>query len=210
MVRVKVCGITSIQDYKTVNRHGADYTGFIFFKKSRRYIPPETAADIKMKDKRAMRVGVFVNEDPDMVKKIYKTADLDFVQLHGEESPDYCRKLNLPYLKVFRINSINSIIGIPEYDTEYILVDTFVKGRYGGTGKTINAQTLSGIIGMAKNLNKKIFVAGGLGPDNIVKILKLKPYAVDINSGVEITPGIKDPVKLNKLFSNIRNFNMEA
>ncbi len=210
MTKVKICGITSMEDYDTVNRLGADYTGFIFYEKSPRYIAPSKAAEINTPDRKSLRVGVFVNEDHDVVKRIFKTAKLDLVQLHGEESPGYCRKLDLPFIKVFRTDSPEGIADISRYDTKYILIDTLVKGKYGGTGKTMDTEVLGEIIVRAEESGRKVFAAGGLSPENIGEILALKPYAVDINSGVESAPGVKDKSKLTKIFEKIKRSGTEA
>lgn len=206
-MKAKICGITNAFDYNAVNKLGCDYTGFIFYKKSPRYIKPEKAVEIDIPDRTSLRVGVFVNEKADTVRNIFHMAKLDYVQLHGDETPEYCDKLGLPYIRAFRVKDSNCIKLFAAFNTEYILIDTYVKGSYGGTGKSINLELMREIINLGKDMDKKIIAAGGIDPDNIQNILELNPYAVDVNSGIEKSPGKKDPVKMENIFKVIRKFN---
>ena len=204
MVKVKICGITNQADYLAAINFDADFIGFIFYEKSPRYISSEIASNLRvLQATEQKRVGVFVNEEPDKVKEIYRISNLDIVQLHGDETSEYCNELNLPFWKVIRLKDDASVAMIDNYNCDTILIDTFDKYRYGGTGKNINLK----LVEAALKSNKKIIVAGGLSIDNIQEVLKLKPYGVDISSSIEASYGKKDLQKMEKLFEIIQEFN---
>lgn len=204
MVRIKICGLCNREDYTGAVEAGADYTGFIFFKESRRYAEPESVRRF-LSDSRPgnhIKVGVFVNEKMELVREIHEFLKLDLVQLHGEETPGYCKALGLPYIKAFRVKDAGSISRISEYDCDTVLLDTFVSGTYGGTGQAFDHE----LIAAAMETGKKVIAAGGINPDNIVKILNFHPYGVDINSSVELCPGKKDLIKVRNMVSVIKNW----
>jgi len=203
-MKIKFCGITKQSDYEYIVNSGANYTGFIFFEKSKRYISPKDAGSIIVENSKNLRIGVFVNETSKNIKSIYKTANLDIVQLHGDETPEFCEELNLPYWKVFRVGNIKDIKKFRKYNCNTILIDTYSKDKYGGTGKVIDYDLIKLSIDKANILNKKIIVAGGISIDNINKITKLSPFAVDVNSGVEIEAGIKDLNKVSEIMNYIK------
>lgn len=196
--KIKICGITNYEDAKISSELGADYLGFIFYKKSQRYISPEIASEIvekiKEDNKRVKFVGVFVNETIEGTKQIYKECNLDFVQLHGNEDEKFISQLDIPYIKAFRVKDGNDIEKINKSSAKYVLLDTFHEGLYGGTGRQFNWDILRKIQG------KKIFLSGGITLHNIADAIELKTFAIDLASGVEEKPGRKDHKKLMELF----------
>ena len=205
--RVKMCGTTRLEDALFAVRCGVDALGFILFPKSPRNITAVNAAKICAELPPFIdRVGVFVDEPLENVKKSAMTAGFSYVQLHGQESTDYCYELGstLPHiqlLKAFRVSGESRSKEFAPY-TEYVdgfLLDTYVKGAKGGTGEVFDWSIVSEL-----NLMRPVILAGGLTPLNIGKaIATVKPYGVDINSGVEISPGIKDHGALKNMMVQI-------
>src|SRR6185369_2350332 len=196
MVRIKICGITNLEDALAAVEAGADALGFVFYEKSPRFINPVRAAEIIAKLPPFIQsVGLFVNEE---TEKINWTADycgLDLVQLHGDESPEDCLEVNRRVIKAFRVKDCVSIDPLKKYQVAGFLLDTWCPDCYGGTGKTFNWEMAA-----AARKYGPIILAGGLSPDNIVEaILSVKPYAIDVSSGVESEPGKKDPAKIREI-----------
>ncbi len=191
---IKICGITSINDFDALAALGVDYLGFIFYEKSPRYVAPHKVAEFK--SNKVIKVGVFVNEDVDRIREIYKQAKIDIVQLHGDESPAFCKELGLPFWKVIRVkdeSSLNIIDDFPE-GTKFLL-DTYSKDNYGGTGTSIPIE----LIEKAYIKTKNIIVAGGIGLANVREVLKVPQIEIDVNSSVELSPGNKDIVKCSEI-----------
>jgi phosphoribosylanthranilate isomerase len=203
MVRVKVCGITNLEDALLAAELGADALGFIFYPPSPRKIAPEEAdAIIGQLPPFVSTVGVFVDEDADLVREAAARLGLDWVQLHGQESPEYCRTLGRRVIKGFRIQDENSLPGLAAYRgaAQALLLDTYKKGQTGGTGETFDWR----LANEARPYGS-IILAGGLTPYNVAQaIATAQPRAVDVASGVEVAPGKKDPEKLRKFFAAIR------
>ncbi len=200
--RVKMCGTTRIEDALAAVRFGVDALGFIFAAKSPRYIAPEKAATILSNLPPFIdRVGVFVDAP---LAEIVQTAGfgLSFIQLHGKESPDYCRKLRamLPFcdiIKAFRVGDESRSDTFTPYAScvDAFLLDTYVKGTSGGTGLVFDWSIIDRL-----KLQRPIILAGGLSPENVAcAIAAVHPYAVDINSAIELQPGIKDHLRLQAL-----------
>jgi len=198
--RVKICGITRLEDALLAVSLGAHALGFIFFKKSPRYISPETAKDIiQFLPPFVQTVGVFVNEKAEVIRKTAQFCGLNLIQLHGNESPDFCVELGLPCIKAFRIKDEESLKSLPSYKgkVKAWLLDTYKKDLPGGTGETFNWDLAI----RAKTYGVPVILAGGLGPDNIEAAIKtVQPYAVDVNSGIEVSPGVKDKELIERLF----------
>lgn len=191
---VKICGITSLTAAQAAKEWGADLIGFVFAP-SRRRILAEDAAAIAKHVGKIGKVGVFVNSPAEYVREIAKACQLDFVQMHGEESPDYCRSLNLPVIKAFKVGTDFNINRLAGYDVNWILLDSDVPGQSGGTGKTFNWQQAATLIRQTKI---PVMVAGGLTPENVsTAITSLMPQGVDVSGGVE-TAGSKDLVKIQR------------
>jgi phosphoribosylanthranilate isomerase len=197
-VRLKVCGITSSDDAAKAVESGAIYLGFNFYPPSPRYIAPELARRIvDLLPKGVIPVGIFVNEPhPDDVNRIMECGGMRIAQLHGDEDPEYCRAVGLSrVIKAFRAASGFQIRQAIEYAVHAVLLDAYDPRLYGGTGKTVDW-------GVAASLAREVrlFLAGGLSPDNIQEAVRaVHPWAVDLNSGVESAPGIKDATKLRLL-----------
>jgi phosphoribosylanthranilate isomerase len=204
MVRIKICGITRFEDARIAANLGADALGFNFFKKSPRYITPENAAQIiRQLPPFISRVGIFVDEDLSKVLEIAQIAGIDTLQLHGSESPDYCDQSPLPVLKVFSVKPDMDFSIIDTYKTAGILLDTWNGQMHGGSGKTFNWTIAKNICARFNN----VVIAGGLGASNIVEALDtVHPYGVDINSGVEIMPGVKNPHKMRDVMKIVKNW----
>jgi phosphoribosylanthranilate isomerase len=195
MVRVKICGITSLEDARVAVEAGADALGFVFYDKSPRSINPLLAAKIiATLPPFVQAVGLFVNEESEKINWTTDFCGLDLVQLHGDEEPDDCAELNRRVVKAFRIQNINSIEPLKKYQVAGYLLDAWCPECYGGTGKTFNWEMAAA----AKEYGP-IILAGGLTPENVAEaIAQVHPYAVDVSSGVESAPGQKDPEKVRE------------
>ncbi len=206
MIRVKICGITREKDALLAAELGAHAIGFIFYPGSPRYLSPEKARKISASlPPFVQRVGVFVNEDPSRIKRIRDLVGLDVVQLHGEESPDVCALFYPRVVKALRIKDEKDLAALSSYRGRVggILLDTFVRGVFGGTGKTFNWSLAQ----KAKRSGLPLILAGGLNPQNVEEaIKKVRPSGLDISSGVEITPGVKHPALLKALFERLRPY----
>ncbi|MGE0132010.1 MAG: phosphoribosylanthranilate isomerase [Blastocatellales bacterium] len=204
-VKLKVCGITSLEDARAAIDCGAEYLGFNFYPKSPRYIAPQSArAIIEQLPTEIESAGVFVNEArPEDVIEILQTSGARMAQLHGDESPDYCASVGAGrVIKALRVGDDFDARHVLDYPAAAILLDAFDAKLYGGTGKTANWA----IAREAAKLTK-IFLAGGLSPENIVEAIRaVEPFAVDVNSGVEIAPGKKDKSRLTLLASELKSF----
>lgn len=200
--KIKICGITRLEDAILAVELGADALGFIFAQSSRN-VDHETARKIIASLPPFVNtVGVFLDEEQETVRKIAAFCRLDWIQLHGNESPEYCKTLGLKVLKVIRVKNQDSIASMVSYRgyVQGFLLDTDVKGVPGGTGKTFNWELAE----QAKEYGS-VILSGGLDPGNVCKAIeKVRPYGVDVSSGVEKSPGIKDPDKLRVFFSNAR------
>jgi len=207
-VRVKICGITNIEDALAANEAGADALGFIFHRASPRFIEPDAARSIIAQlPPFVSRVGVFVDETVENVSAISRLAGLSAVQLHGTESPDMCRALPSPVIKAFRVQDQNSLSGFEKYHVSAFLLDSYVPDQPGGTGSKFNWD----LAVKAKSFGRPIILAGGLTPENITDaITKTTPYAVDVSSGVESSPGRKDHKKLREFISRANSCNLRA
>ncbi len=205
MTRIKICGITNLDDALAAADLGVDALGFVFYKKSPRYIEPRKASSIIFQlSPFITTVGVFVNETIENIMAIKKVTGLDIVQLHGYESPEFCRKLNTKHIKSFRVIDETSLQSISKYETNMILLDSYHKDSYGGTGKQFDWEMLKGY----KIKDKKIILAGGLNPENVgIAIRRFAPDAVDVSSGVEVKPGKKDRKKMKEFLEAVKNEN---
>ena len=189
MLKVKICGITNIEDALIAVEAGANALGFVFFQGSSRYISPEDATEvIRSLPPFVQTVGLFVNEEVAVVNLIADRCGLDVIQLHGEESPEYCNDIKRRVIKAFRVKDESSLDEMPNYQVAAYLLDAWFPAAHGGTGTTFNW----GIAAKAATTNT-IILAGGLTPLNVAEaIATVKPYAVDVSSGVESVPRKKD------------------
>jgi len=202
IVKVKICGITNYEDAKAALDMGADLLGFNFYPKSPRFIPPDKAVEIINRLPAFIDLaGIFVNASIDQIHEIKDLCSLDWVQLHGDESPQFCRELfshNVKVMKALRVKEQADIKKADDYFTDAILLDAFNPEKYGGTGLTFDWN----IIG---HIGKRVFLAGGINPDNAADAVKLGVYGIDVCSGIEAEPGKKDHKKMKELFDNIRH-----
>jgi phosphoribosylanthranilate isomerase len=195
---VKICGITRPEDALLAEALGAFAVGFIFYPKSPRYIAPSRARTISRRlGPDILRVGVFVDEDISKVFETARKAELTAIQLHGVEEPEYIRKLGeIPVIKAFRVGVEFDPGCLRKHPADYYLLDAAVAGSHGGTGKTFDWS-------LAANCTRcgKIILAGGLHAENVAEAIQtVRPWGVDISSGVESRPGIKDAVKMRRVF----------
>jgi phosphoribosylanthranilate isomerase len=193
-VKVKICGITNAADALAAVEAGADLLGFMFYEASPRNVSLRAAAEIARRlPPFVVKVGVFVDADEGLVTRAIGDCGLNLLQFHGDESPEYCAQFGLMSLKAFRIRDVESLQALPAYPTEAWLLDAFVKGKPGGTGEKFNWD----LAVEAKKFGRPIFLAGGLTPENVAAAVeKVQPYGVDVSSGVEASPGKKDPAKV--------------
>ena len=202
MVRIKICGITNLEDALLAAELGADALGFIFYAKSPRKVAPETAREIIAQlPPFVAAVGVFVDEAAAVVQELAARVGLDWVQLHGQESPEYCRNLGRKVIKGFRIQDEDSLRRLADYQgaAQALLLDTYKKGQVGGTGEIFDWH-------LARKAKKygRIILAGGLTSENVAQaIATAGPAAVDAASGTEAAPGKKDPAKLRAFFEAV-------
>jgi len=202
VTKVKICGITNHQDAIAAIDMGADLLGFNFYPKSPRYLVPEKAADIINKLPGFIDiVGVFVNYSIEQIHEITALCQLDWVQLHGDETSEFCRSFlthDVKTMKAIRVKDQSDIEKADSFFTDAILLDAFDPKRYGGTGVTFDWN----IVG---HMNKRVFLAGGIHPDNAAAAIKLGVYGIDVCSGIEAEPGKKDHKKMKALFTNIKH-----
>lgn len=200
MTIIKFCGITNLEDALDAVKFGVDALGFVFAMSPRKVTADMVKKIITNLPPYVLTVGVFVNEKIDIVKTTVESCGIDWVQLHGDESPEYCSNLNLKCIKVIK----NNIDIIPQYKTDYVLLDALSPVRLGGTGTLYDWD----LAVRAKMFGKKIILAGGLNPENVCDaIRKVNPYAVDVSSGIEKEPGKKDYNKMRDFIYNIKSLN---
>ena len=201
-IKVKICGMTQLKDALFAVEQGVDAVGFIFYKKSPRAVTMKTVREIiKKLPPLVETVGVFVNESAERVNKMADYCGLDLVQLHGEESPAFCRKIRRRVIKAFRVKDLQSIKQLAKFPVSGFLLDTFSDNLHGGTGKTFDWNLAL----PAKKIGP-VILAGGLTPSNIRQAVRqVRPYGVDVCSGVEKSSGIKDLEKVRVFLKNIRS-----
>ena len=201
-IKVKICGMTQLKDALFAVEQGVDAVGFIFYKKSPRAVTMKTVREIITKLPPLVdTVGVFVNESAERLNKIADYCGLDLVQLHGEESPAFCRKIHRRVIKAFRVKDLQSIKQLEKFPVSGFLLDTFSDDLHGGTGKTFDWNLALPVKKMGP-----VILAGGLTPRNILQAVRqVRPYGVDVCSGVEKSPGIKDLEKVRVFLKNIRS-----
>ena len=202
--QIKVCGITSLEDARAALEAGADMLGFNFYAGSPRYVSPAEARRIVERLPDGVTcVGVFVNEPtPAEVERIAREAGLGAAQLHGDETPEYCQSLrDLTTIKALRVGADYEVESAAAYETDAILLDAYVAGERGGTGHTFDWALAT----LTRERVPQLFLAGGLNPDNVATaVAAVHPYAVDVCSGVETTPGRKCPELMRRFVEEIR------
>ena len=194
LTKVKICGITRMEDALAAAAAGADALGFMFYEASPRRVAFDVAAKIiRELPPFLARVGVFVNPSPDDVGRAIEDCRIDTLQFHGEETPEFCAQFGLRIIKAFRVRDAESLSALPAYVGATCLLDSFVAGQHGGTGATFNwdlaAQTVKA--------GRRVLLAGGLTAENAAEaVRRVRPYGLDVSSGVEAKPGVKDAAKV--------------
>lgn len=205
--KVKICGITSLEDARFVSGALAHYLGFIFYEKSPRYIAHAEAGAIINWIEGPECVGVFVNQPLDDVNMIARQTGVDLVQLHGNESPEYCELVDNPVIKVIHIepgtsgSELKEIIDSYLSSVDYLMFDTKIEGKWGGTGQTFDWSLIKDI-----TRGKPFFLSGGINTHNVRKACRqIHPYAVDLSSSLEEEPGVKDFDKIEAFMDEMRD-----
>jgi len=203
-IKIKICGITNIEDARAAYDLGADALGFIFYKDSKRYVAPGTVKDIISElPPFITKVGVFVKSDLNEILSIKEKTGIDIAQLHGDETPEFCISIPFKVIKVIRVKDKSDLGQVAQYSDQDILFDTYSDKEYGGTGESFNWEVLKDL-----SLSRNIILSGGLNPDNVLDAVKIvRPYAVDVSSGVESEPGKKDHKKIKQFIEAIKNGN---
>jgi phosphoribosylanthranilate isomerase len=191
---VKICGITSVADGLAAAEAGADALGLMFYEPSPRNVSLAAAAEIaRQLPPFVIKVGVFVNAPEELVLRAIGECGLNIVQFHGDETPEYCELFPVMTLKAFRIKDAGSLKRLPDFETDAWLLDAHVSDKPGGTGEKFNWDLAI----EAQKMGKPIFLAGGLTPENVAEAVRqVRPYGVDVSSGVESSPGKKDHAKV--------------
>ncbi|MEO8326775.1 MAG: phosphoribosylanthranilate isomerase [Nitrospirota bacterium] len=204
-LKIKICGITNQEDADIAVREGADALGFVFYAQSPRYVQPAIAQHIIANlPPFVVPVGVFVNHDLDMVKRLFDDCGLGLAQLHGDESLGFCESLQRPVIRAIRLRDRSSYLALAEWKGRMgvrgFIVDAFSDTAYGGTGHTTD-WSLAGEVAKAVPM----LLAGGLTPENVQDAIRqVQPYGVDVSSGVEQSPGRKDPAKIREFIQSVR------
>ena len=201
--RVKICGITRIEDAIAAAQAGADAIGFVFDPKSPRHVHPDQALKIA----RALPpfitiVGLFVNAAPDTIEGVLSHVPLDLIQFHGNEKPEQCRRYHRPYIKAIHMKPDVDLREMARLygDATGLLLDTYVADLAGGSGQAFDWNRIP------RHLGKPVILAGGLTPENVAEaVRKVRPFAVDVSSGVELSKGIKDANKISAFIEAVRN-----
>ncbi len=214
MTKVKICGITNSEDAQKACRYGADLIGFVFVEGTPRCVNSDTVKDVlgelKGEHESVLAVGLFKDEDINRVKETVTFCGLDCVQLHGDEDPSYCRELKavtgVKMIKTFKVGRdimSHGSFGLEDYaGFDHLLFDTLMPNVPGGTGMRFNWDIVAGL---REDMRNRSFVAGGLTPGNVADVIRIiGPYGVDVSSGVEKTPGIKDDKKLKEFIENAK------
>ena len=203
MVKIKICGITNLEDALNSVKAGCNALGFVFYRKSPRYITPDEARQIiKHIPAHILKIGVFVNAEEKTIKRIARLCNLDMVQFHGNESPEFCKKFKgYKIIKAFRVKDKIELKNLLSYKTFAYLFDTFVKSKIGGTGKKFNWTRVRHL----KDLRKPIFLSGGLNAKNVTEAIKqVRPDWLDVSTSVEIKPGKKDYNKVKEFIEVVK------
>ena len=207
-IAVKICGITTLADALVAIHCGADALGFILFSGSRRYLDPRTASDWMINLPAEVRkVAVMVNPTLDEVVRIAALPFIDAIQLHGHESPEFCRRVaekGISFIKAIPMGESDSLEVTPHFFTESVLLDSSSRRGFGGTGETF--QWEAGRKFIEEHPGLRVTVAGGLTPDNVAEAVRtMRPFAVDVTSGVESTPGRKEPGRVRDFIAVVRS-----
>lgn len=204
MVKVKICGITNLEDARASAGAGCDALGFVFYRKSPRYIAPQKAAQIiRNLPRRVIKIGVFANARENVVRRVSKLCHLDALQFHGRESPEFCARFKgFKIIKAFRVKDRIDLQQISDYKPFAYLFDNYSRVKLGGTGKKFDWRLIRHIDG----LKRPVFLSGGLNEHNVEQAIRaVRPAWVDASSSLEISPGRKDHARIRKFVSIAKN-----
>lgn len=206
MTKIKICGITNLDDALAALKLGVDALGFVFAESPRKVAPDKVGKIISEIAVPVLKVGVFVNENIEKIQQIFERYDLDYVQLSGNENKDYVERLVLPSIKVFKVKDQSVLKEIPQYDLNLFMLETFNDSQYGGTGNIFNWD-----IAKEAKIFGRVILSGGLTPENVFSALQqAEPYGVDVSSGVEESPGKKDKKKLEQFVKEVRRWDYQT
>lgn len=201
--RIKICGITRVEDALAAARLGADAIGLVFYPGSPRAVTPARAREIiDVLPPFVVPVGLFVNADAAIVSETVAAAPVQLLQFHGDETPGYCADFGLPFMRALRVRAGTDLL---QYAREFhaargLLLDAWVDGVHGGTGAVFDWSLIP------PDLPMPVILSGGLNPDNVEQaVRRVRPWAVDVSSGVESTKGIKDAAKIEAFINGVRN-----
>ncbi|MBI5919730.1 MAG: phosphoribosylanthranilate isomerase [Nitrosomonadales bacterium] len=204
MTRSKICGITRVEDLQAAASSGADAIGLVFYAKSPRHVSIEQAAQLlSALPPFVSVVGLFVNPTEDEVRQVLRSVPLDVLQFHGEESPEFCVRFGRPYLKAIRVKpGVDLVQCAARYAAaQALLLDAYIEGTHGGTGESFDWALIP------HDLPLPVILSGGLHPGNVQDAIRqVRPYAVDVSSGVEAAKGIKDAAKVAAFINEVRSF----
>jgi phosphoribosylanthranilate isomerase len=207
MTRIKICGITREQDLQAAVAAGVDALGFVFYGKSPRNVAPQQAAELlRVLPPFVTSVGLFVDPPAEMVRAVLAQVPLDVLQFHGDETPEFCRQFGRPYLKAIRVRpGVDLVECAARYaDAQGLLLDAYVEGVQGGTGESFDWALIP------RDLSLPVILSGGLHPGNVAEAVRaVRPYAVDVSSGVEAAKGIKDAAKVAAFIKEVKNVDIQ-
>lgn len=207
MTRIKICGITRMEDALAASNCGADAVGLVFYEKSPRHVTLQQAAQLAAAvPPFVTRVGLFVNPSADEVRKVLHETPLDVLQFHGEESPEFCAQFGRSYLKAVRVKpGVDLVQCAARYrGAQGLLLDAYVEGTPGGTGESFDWALIP------HGLSLPVILSGGLHAENVAQAIKqVRPYAVDVSSGVEAAKGIKDAAKVAAFINEVKQIDVQ-
>ncbi len=207
MTRIKICGITRVEDALAAAHSGVDALGLVFYDKSPRYVTPKQAAQLAAAIPPFVTlVGLFVNPSAEAVQEILQQVPLDVLQFHGEEEPKFCAQFSRPYLKAVRVKyGVDLVQYAARYkDAQGLLLDAFIEGTHGGTGVSFDWTLIP------RNLPLPVVLSGGLHVNNVADAIKqVRPWAVDVSSGVEAAKGIKDAAKIAAFINEVKKIGLQ-
>jgi phosphoribosylanthranilate isomerase len=201
-VKIKICGVTNVSNARVAAEAGADAIGLMFYSGSPRHITMDVAQEISRSlPASIIKTGVFVDPDPSEVFAAIQLCNLNLLQFHGAETLEFCQQFGVMTMKAVRVQNADSLGGLSDFRTDAFLLDSYVAGKSGGTGETFNWD----LAVKAKQFGRPIFLAGGLTPENIASAIRaVEPFGVDVSSGVEFSPGRKDPEKIRAFIAAAR------
>jgi len=207
MTRIKICGITREHDLKDAVQCGADAIGLVFYEKSPRFVSIQRAQQLTgVTFPFVTLTGLFVNAEADYVRKVLQAVPLDLLQFHGEETPEYCAQFGHPYLKAIRVKpGLDLVQCAADFaGAQGLLLDAYVEGTHGGTGAAFDWKLIP------QDLSLPVILSGGLHAGNVAEAVKqVRPYAVDVSSGVEAGKGIKDAAKIAAFINEVNKIDLQ-